>query len=151
MSRLHCAGKWKAICAYKHNYWLLQFRLDDVVSSYWLNFAFKLSFIVPWQIYTNAAGCEYSDSIKGMWQTWSMLLVFVSILNIFVDTADFSVATDSVCLFTTIWNHWEMIKGTTGSSWQSKKRVHVLSTAARGHRLRWNRFLQPHPGVQFGL
>jgi hypothetical protein len=34
-----------------------------------------------------------------MWQTWSMLLTFVSILNIFVDTADFSFATDSVSLF----------------------------------------------------
>jgi hypothetical protein len=63
------------------------------------NFDFKLSFIVPWQIYTNAAGCEYRDSIKGMWQTWSMLLLFVSILNIFVDTADFSFATDLVSLF----------------------------------------------------
>jgi hypothetical protein len=33
-----------------------------------------------------------------MWQTWSMLLLLVSILNIFVDTADFSFATDSVSL-----------------------------------------------------
>ena len=29
MSRLHCAGKLKAICAYKHNDWLLSFWLDD--------------------------------------------------------------------------------------------------------------------------
>jgi hypothetical protein len=34
-----------------------------------------------------------------MWQTWSMLLLFVSILNVFVYTAaEFSFATDSVSL-----------------------------------------------------
>ncbi len=42
---------------------------------------------------------EYRASIKGMWQTWSMLLLFVSILNIFVDLADFLFATDSESLF----------------------------------------------------
>jgi hypothetical protein len=47
---------------------------------------FELSLIVPWQISINAAGCEYRTGIKGKWQTWSMLLLFVSILNIFVYT-----------------------------------------------------------------
>ncbi len=50
-----------------------------VVSFHWLNF--ELSLIVPWQISLNAAGCEYRAWIKGIGQTWSMLLLFVSILT----------------------------------------------------------------------
>ncbi len=56
--------------------------------------------IVRWQISINDAGCEFRAWIKGMWQTFSMHLLFVSILNIFVCTAghfqsEFSSATDS--------------------------------------------------------
>ena len=83
MSRLHCAGKWKAVCGCRHE-------LNVIILTYWIHvisfrrLIFELSLLVRWQISRNDAGCEFRAWIKGMWQTCSMHLLFVSTLTLLI-------------------------------------------------------------------